>query len=86
VAVEAAVAVAVVEPVVASSAECARHVHPPSYHSPNGGDAQHVHRVQDDQHVQLVRQEGDGGPSVGGDVGAGADGGAVRGAAKLHCA
>ena len=82
-AVEAAVAVAVVEPVVASSAECARHVHPPSYHSLKGGDVQHV---QDDQHVQLVRQEGDGGPSVGGDVGAGADGGAVRGAAKLHCA
>lgn len=84
-AVEAAVAVAVVEPVVASSAECARHVHPPSYHSLKGGDVQHV---QDDQHVQLVRQEGDGGPSVDGDAGAGAgaDGGAVRGAAKFHCA
>ena len=65
-AVEAAVAVAVVEPVVASSAECARHVHPPSYHSLKGGDVQHV---QDDQHVQLVRQEG-GGPSVGRDAGA----------------
>ena len=69
-AAEVAMAVAGVEAVVASSAECARHVHPPSYHSPKGGDA---------QHVQLVRQEG-GGPSVGGDAGA------VRGAAKLHCA
>jgi len=86
VAAEVAMAVAGVEAVVASSAECARHVHPPSYHSPKGGDAQHVHRVQDDQHVQLVRQEGDGGPSVGGDAGADVGAGAVRGAAKLHCA